>query len=265
MVVTLLQNFLSALTLASIIPKRILLQTGGKHYALHLGSPIIPMTEDTPAERFPHTNFYFPQEDLLTAWAAKHHTTWTVTRPGFIIGANANAQINISYPLAIYASVQKELGLKLEFPADVNAWDINKDLSTASLIGYFSEWAVLTDGGANEAFNIVDDSPFSYGKFWPELAKWYGIEHGVAEAEESKYMVVTLPLRPPPRGFGGPGVVKIKFSFEAWAQKPEVREAWERVQKREGLDGKFDPWRSRENLFAAFATLDADTLGGWAR
>jgi hypothetical protein len=145
------------------------------------------MTEDTPSLRVPHSNFYFPQEDLLSEWCEKNNTHWTVTRPAFILGANPSSPINISYTLAVYARVQKELGRKLEFPGDTGAWDINKDLSTASLIGYFSEWVVLTPGAANEAFNIVDDSPFSYGKFWPELAKWYGIEYTVPEADDSMY------------------------------------------------------------------------------
>jgi hypothetical protein len=68
-----------------------------------------------------------------------------VTRPAFIIGANEGAAVNIAYALAIYTSVQKELEGKLEFPADVSVWDASKDLTTAKLIGYFSEWAVLTE------------------------------------------------------------------------------------------------------------------------
>ena len=53
--------------------------------------------------------------------------------------------MNITYTLAIYTSVRKELKGKLEFPGDVRAWDARKDLTTAKPIGYFSEWAVLTE------------------------------------------------------------------------------------------------------------------------
>ena len=219
------------------------------------------MTEDTRALRVPHSNFYFPQEDLLSAWCEKNNTHWTVTRPAFILGANPSSPINISYPLATYASVQRELGLPLSFPGSVEAWDINKDLTTASLIGYFSEWVVLTPGAANEAFNLVDDSPFSYGKFWPTLASWYKIPYSVPEADESKYTTVTLPQNPPPRGFGKPGQVKIAFSLEEWAIRPEVKATWEKIQEREGLNKAFDPWRSRDSLQNNFATLDGEILG----
>jgi hypothetical protein len=163
--------------------------------------------------------------------------------------------------------VQKELGKKLEFPADVAAWDANKDNTTAKLIGYFSEWAVLTPSAANETFNLTDDSPFSYGRFWPEVAGWYGIEAAIPEQDESKYATITLPASPPPRGFGGPGVVKAVFSFDAWAQRPEVKAAWERIQEREGLEKRFDPWGEgrADVLRNVFATLDVEILGGWSR
>lgn len=194
--------------------------------------------------RVPHENFYFPQEDLLYSWAAKHNTHWTVTRPGFIIGANEGAVMNIAYALALYAAIQKELGHKLEFPAGLEAWDAVKDNTRASLIGYFSEWAVLTDGAADQALNIVDDSPFAYGTFWPQLAAWYGIEAARPEADESKYAVVSMPREPAPKGFGPAGKVYVAWSFLEWAKRAEVKEAWEKIQVREGLKRELDPWRS---------------------
>ncbi len=78
----LLENFLKALTIAKIIPKSFLLETGGKYYALHLGPAAVPMVEDSP--RVDHDNFYFTQEDILAKWCSDNKTTWTVTRPGFI-------------------------------------------------------------------------------------------------------------------------------------------------------------------------------------
>ena len=55
-------NFLNALTISNIIPKRLLLQTGGKHYGIHLGSTLSPQ-EETPCFHG-EPNFYFPQEDF---------------------------------------------------------------------------------------------------------------------------------------------------------------------------------------------------------
>ena len=70
---------------------------------------------------------------------------------------------------------------------------------------------------------------------------------------------------PPPRGFGGAGVVKIGFSFEEWAGREEVKAAWKKIQQREGLQREFDPWGARGAVKELFATLDAEMLGGWAR
>jgi hypothetical protein len=221
------------------------------------------MMEDAP--RVDHSNFYFPQEDILYAWSKKHSTTWNVTRPGFIIGAVKEAAMSIAFALAVYSSIQKELGQKLEFPSDVGAWDANKDLSAARLIAYHAEWAALTEGAANQALNIVDDSRFSYGVFWPILASWYGLQNGIPEADEAKYALITMPNNPPPRGFGPAGVVKVTWNFASWAEKAEVKAAWKKIQEREGLEKTLDPWRSEKALTETFGTLDAEVLGNWSR
>ena len=47
---------------------------------------------------------------------------------------------------------------------------MSKDLTTSKPIGYFSEWAVLTEEADGEALNLVDDSAFSYRKFCPTFS-----------------------------------------------------------------------------------------------
>jgi hypothetical protein len=121
------------------------------------------------------------------------------------------------------------------------------------------------NGTAYQALNIVDDSPFSYEKFWPELARWFGIDYGKPEADESKFQVISMPRDPAPRGFGPPGKVYLKWTFSEWATTSEVKEAWEKVQEREGLRVDLDPWRSREKMQEVWATLDAEILGRWGR
>ena len=257
----LLDNLLKAIKLADSVPKRFLLQTGGKHYGVHLGPTLQPMEESDP--RFTaEPNFYFPQEDLLSKWCEENTVGWNVTRPGYILGAVADAAINLVYGLAIYASVQKELGRKLEFPADIKAWEQTKDLSSAALIGYHAEWTVLTEGTRNEALNIVDDSPFVYGKFWPVFASWYGLEYGIPSEDSSKYRTFTMPFQPPPRGFGPAGEINSTWSFEEWASEPEVREAWQALKKRHSLVVTRDPF---ENAKDYFGLVDTDLLGPWGR
>jgi nucleoside-diphosphate-sugar epimerase len=259
--VQLLDTFLKALELSNNVPRRLLLQTGGKHYGVHLGPTLMPMEESDP--RFvKEPNFYFTQEDLLWKWCKEHKVGWSVTRPGYILGAVPDAAMNISYGLAIFAAVQKELGRKLAFPGDVRAWEALKDLSSAELIGLHAEWAMLTDGAEDHILNIADDSPFTYGKFWPVLASWYDLEYAVPESDTSKYRTLKMPIEPPPRGFGEAGMIKSTWSLEEWASEPEVREAWQTLKKRYNLVAPRDPF---ENPKDYFGLVDTDVLGPWGR
>ena len=260
--VLLLKNWLEALELAKVIPKRFLLQTGGKHYGVHLGPTRSPLVEDDPRVNTA-PNFYFTQEDLLFDWVKKNNSTWNVTRPGYILGAVENAAMNIVYALVIYAAVQKELGLPLTFPSDVPSWDAEKQLSMAKSIAYHAEWAVLTDAAANQALNHTDGGVFSYGNFWPTLASWYGIESTIPEPDTSKYIEVVMPFDPPPRGFGGPGKINTVYFFQQWAGFPNVKEAWQKIAKRHNLIG--DPFADAVTVQSGIGLLDMEIPGPWTR
>jgi nucleoside-diphosphate-sugar epimerase len=205
-------------------------------------------------------NFYFAQEDLLWQWAEKEGVEWVVTRPGFIIGAVREASMSIAYGLAIYAAVQKELGGTLAFPGDSSAWDAEKHLTSAHLLGYHAEWALLAPNTKNQILNSADGSLFTYGKFWPLLAALHGIPYETPQLDETKYVSVEMPTRPPPRGFGPPGTVKVAWTFEDWAAKPEVRKAWDALKARHSLVP--DPFDRVQDIFGL---LDAELLGPWGR
>ncbi len=257
--VALLSNFLDALPLANIKPKRVLLQTGAKYYGLHLGPTAMPMEEDD-ARHGIQGNFYFPQEDLLAEYCKNNDSSWVVTRPCFILGAVESAAMNILWPLSIYAAVQAHLGLPVEFPGDVSAWDVVKQQSTSTLIAYHAEWALLTPGAGNQALNQCDDSAFAWGKFWPTLAKLYGTSAGQPATDAGAYGTITMPYPVPPRGFGGPGIIKASFSFLEWSKKPEVLKAWEDLKAT--YDLKYSPF---EKAVDTFGLIDGEILGGWGR
>lgn len=89
-----LSSFLAALKISSIIPKRFLLQTGAKQYGVHLGPGATPEEESDPRITS-DSNFCYGQEDVLSKWARENHTFWTITRPGYILGAVEGAAINL--------------------------------------------------------------------------------------------------------------------------------------------------------------------------
>lgn len=76
------------------------------------------------------------QQDVLECDAA-----------GFIISAVREATMNIAYGLAIFVSVQKELGRDLSFPGEIATWDVEKNLSSAKLVAYRAEWTAVGWGG----------------------------------------------------------------------------------------------------------------------
>ncbi|KAK4942605.1 hypothetical protein LTR10_017734 [Elasticomyces elasticus] len=258
--VALLSNFLQALPLANIKPKRILLQTGGKHYGLHLGPTALPMEEDDPRHGI-EGNFYFPQVDLLKEYCKQHDATWVETRPCFILGAVENAAMNIVWPLSTYAAIQAHLGKPLDFPGDVAAWDAEKAQSMSTLLGYHAEWALLTPEAGNQALNQSDSSAFAWGKFWPTLAEWYHIPSGQPANDPDAYVTITMPYPVPPRGFGGPGIIRASFSFLEWSKRAEVLNAWDEVRNKHGL--KYSPFGDK--AVDTFGLLDAEVLGGWGR
>lgn len=233
----LLSNFLESLELNEAIPKRVLLQLGAKYYGLHLGPALTPQEESDPRV-LTEPNFYYPQEDRLKEFAQKHGVGWNSTRPSHILGAVPDAAMNLCYPLAIYATVQKRLGQPLEFPGDLAAWENAVSLSSAQANAYLAEWIALTTRAQNESFNATDDCPFTWSKFWPKFAAHFQISwKGPDPSEGAAYTTITG-HRQPPRGYGPPGELRYRFALVEWAKRPEVQKMWEEIAEAHGLREK---------------------------
>ncbi len=257
---SLMRNFLGGLKGAGIIPKRFLLQTGAKHYGFHIGPATNPSSESDPRVNI-EPNFYYPQEDALFLFCQETGSTWNVVRPSYIIGAVRDSALNHMVGLAIYGAVQAHRGLPLAFPGDYAAWDREYCQSTALLNAYLEEWAVLTDGAANEAFNAQDGTSFTWGRFWPALANWYGTGWTPPEADMSKYRSTSSRHVRPPRGYGPQGISYSTFSLLEWADRPQVRAAWSELAAKHDL--VLDPFSER-NKPQIFSMTDSAVIGGWA-
>ncbi|KAJ4519210.1 hypothetical protein HRR81_001128 [Exophiala dermatitidis] len=253
----LLRNFLAGLELASLQPRRVLLQTGAKHYGFHIGPATSPSFESDPRVAL-EANFYYPQEDLLQSYCQRTGAKWNVVRPSYIIGAVRDNLLNHMVGLAVYGAVQAYLGQPLAFPGDYVAWDREYCQSTALLNAYLEEWAVLTPEAANEAFNAQDGLPFTWGRFWPYLAKWYGTTFTPPEMDEKKYRVYVARHDQNPRGYGPPAVTRSTFSLLEWSESPAVVNAWKELTRKHGL--LLDPFKDRAQIFGM---TDSAVIGGW--
>jgi hypothetical protein len=192
-------NFLTSLRQLDLRPRRFLLQTGTKHYAFYLGPAFVPAFESDPRVTFDR-NFYYEQEDAVYTYCRDVGASWGVARPSYIVGAVPDGSLNHLVGFGIYAAVQARLGQPIRFPGDYNAWDREQVQSSALLNAYFEEWMVLSENAANQAFNIHDGHCFTWGRLWPYLAQWYGVEWTPPEADESKYREMALPYPKTPRG-----------------------------------------------------------------
>ncbi|KAJ0413957.1 hypothetical protein BJY00DRAFT_295991 [Aspergillus carlsbadensis] len=257
---TLLKNFIGGLQQSTLQPKRFLLQTGAKHYGFHIGPATNPSFESDPRIHL-EANFYYPQEDILSAYCQSTGVTYNVVRPSYIIGAVRDSALNHMVGLAIYGAIQAHLKQPLAFPGDYAAWDREYCQSTALLNAYFEEWAVLTGDAANEAFNIQDGLSFTWGRFWANLAEWYGTTWTPPESDEAKYRVTESRWADTPRGYGPVGTTRTTFSLQEWSERPEVQSAWKELAEKHSLT--LDPFTPK-NRAQIFGMTDSAVIGGWA-
>ena len=242
---------------ADIEPKRFVLQTGAKNYAVHLGPARTPYVESDPRITL-EPNFYYPQEDILFKYCKDHpETTWNIICPAWIIGAVNNAAMNALHPLAVYAAVQAQKGEELDYPGDISAWQGVCEHSTAMLTGFLSEWAALEDKCKNQKFNASDTCPLPNNRLWPELARWYGCkDYGKPELDESKITTIDPGPKDTPLGYGPPAKPRFAWTLTQWAQREENHKAWKEIMEKKGVT--HDPF---EDVEAHFTFGDAAAWG----
>lgn len=159
----------------------------------------MPCDESDPRVELGQANFYYAQEDILANYCrSRSRTSYNVTMPSWILAAVKASDMTTFYPLAVYAAVQRKLGMRLEFPGDTAAFEKMMPMSSGVLNSQFHEWLVLDEGTANERFNIVDGSEFSWLRAWPVIAGWFGMEWSppAEEANGKQYETVEMPFRP---------------------------------------------------------------------
>lgn len=235
-------NFLKALPSAGLQPKRILLQTGGKHYGGHIGRGRIPYVESDPAPKHLKDNFYYHQEDALLKFCAEHpETSWNVIRPFAVIGAAPNAGISAFLSYAIMAAVQAIKNEPVFFGGDMEEWQYGCHHSSARLTGYLSEWAVLEEKCQNQSFNASDGSPLTWDRFFEELARWYNVKKGVEGPllDDSKFKTTELAGgKDCPLGYGPPSCIRLSHPLAEWAAEGANATVWKQIM--EASNGKVD-------------------------
>ncbi|KAL2105781.1 hypothetical protein VUR80DRAFT_7772 [Thermomyces stellatus] len=247
-----LQNFLLALEKTGLAGslKRVVLVTGAKHYGVHLGPPKNPLQETDQRltqDPFP-PNFYYRQQDIVKSFCQKHsHVSWVVTYPNDVIGLAKGNFMNLATSVGIYAAVSKELGEDLAFPGSDQFYTMFDSFTDSKLHAEFCEWAALEPRAANEDFNVVNGDVASWQSLWPLLARKFGMkvkpnQFADAQRRSSETKLVEKPplsIYESELGLEGRiqrGKIQQMADLVQWSKQSNVKQAWERLADREGLE-----------------------------
>ncbi|MCW2667335.1 MAG: short-chain dehydrogenase [Frankiales bacterium] len=165
-----LKNLLEPLSADRALEHVSLLQ-GTKAYGIHLHPMRVPGRERHPRDE--HENFYWLQEDYLTAVAAERGLRWTIFRPQLIVGPNYGVVMNLPPIVGAYAAICKEEGLPFGFPGGASsAWEA----VDTRLVAHALRWAATTPEASGQHYNLTNGEVFEWRDMWPAIAEALGVE-----------------------------------------------------------------------------------------
>jgi nucleoside-diphosphate-sugar epimerase len=153
--------------------KHVALVTGLKHYmgpfeAYAKAPAETPFREDQGRLEF--ANFYYDQEDVLFAAAARDDFTWSVHRAHTVIGWGPTNSMNMGATLAAYAAICRETGKPFVFPGSPTQYEGVVDVTDAEVLAEQLHWSATDPRSANEALNIVNGDVFRWKRMWEVVA-----------------------------------------------------------------------------------------------
>ncbi len=149
---------------------------GSKYYGHQLGPVPVPLTEDTP--RAKNRNFYFEQEDFLREQSRGKSWTYSTTRPHSFCDPAIDYARSAGLVIAVYAAVQRELGLELDFPGTVASFEVRTEFTDTSLLARSIAWMADEPRCANQGFNMVNGDYPPWSDLWPQIAGDFGLRPG---------------------------------------------------------------------------------------
>jgi nucleoside-diphosphate-sugar epimerase len=153
---------------------------GSKYYGHQLGPVTLPMREEHPRAR--GANFYFDQEDFLRERSRSDDWTYSISRPHTFCDPAIDHPRSTGLVIAVFAAIQRELGLPLDFPGTAAAFAARTQFTDLALLARAAEWMASEPRCANHAFNVVNGDQPRWSELWPRFAAWFGLVPGVPRA-----------------------------------------------------------------------------------
>ena len=171
----LLVNAVEGLEAVGAPLQHVTLITGAKYYGVHLGPSAAPAAETEPRHLGP--NFYYAQEDYLRS---RHDAAWRWTHliPTHVTGFAAGNPMNLALSIAVYASLAREAGLRLDFPGSAAAFGAMTQVVDAEQLAEAAAWSAVTPQAAGEVFNVANGDPTRWSRLWPAIADYFGVPAG---------------------------------------------------------------------------------------
>ncbi len=154
---------------------------GSKWYGHQLGPVKLPLDEDRSA-RSPNENYYFEQDAFLRAQCAGKTWGHSSSRPHAFCDPSVDMPRSIGLVIAVYAAVQRELGLPLDFPGNAKGYQAHTQFTDLGLLARAIVWMATEPRCRNQAFNVVNGDNLRWCELWRGFAAWFGMREGVPRA-----------------------------------------------------------------------------------
>ena len=156
--------------------KHVTVLQGTKAYGATVVPMRVPAREDRP--RVEHPNFYWLQEDYITAKAASDDFAFTILRPQLIVGPNHGVVMNLPPIVGVYAALRRHEDKPFSFPGGADwVWEA----ADTRLVGDACLWAANEPRAAGETYNLTNGEVFLWRDMWPAIAQTLGVEVGPDE------------------------------------------------------------------------------------
>ena len=152
---------------------------GSKYYGHQLGPVPVPMVEAQP--RAQNQNFYFNQEDFLIERARAGTWCYSTSRPHAFCDPAVDHPRSIGLVIAVYAAIQRELGLPLDFPGTESGFHALTQFTDLALLGRSLLWMATEPRCANQSFNVVNGDTPRWSELWPGFAAAFGMKPGTPQ------------------------------------------------------------------------------------
>ncbi|MEO7729203.1 MAG: SDR family oxidoreductase [Burkholderiales bacterium] len=149
---------------------------GSKYYGTQLGPVPVPLTEDSA--RANNRNFYFEQEDFLRAQSRGKRWSYSTSRPHSFCDPAVDYARSASLVIAVYAAVQRELGLALDFPGTPASFEVRTEFTDTALLARCIAWMAQEPRCANQSFHVINGDYPRWADLWPGIAQIFGMPAG---------------------------------------------------------------------------------------